>query len=61
MDDLEKVQRSDMIDCIKREIGMRKRVYPRRVDLGQMTQEKADREVVVMEAILALLSGPSLL
>lgn len=39
--------------CIERELKMRRRVYPRWVEAGRMTQAKADEEVAVMEAILA--------
>lgn len=39
--------------AIEREIKMRRRVYPRWVDKGTMTQTQADREIAVMEAILA--------
>ena len=40
------------IACIKREIAMRQRVYPRWVDTGKMKQEKADHEIDAMLAIL---------
>ncbi len=36
---------------IEREIGMRKRVYPREVQGGRMTQAEADRRLSIMEAI----------
>lgn len=39
--------------CLEREIKMRRRVYPRWVADGRMTQAKADEEIAVMEAILA--------
>ncbi len=39
--------------AIEREIKMRKRVYPRWVSEGRMKAEDADREIRVMEAILA--------
>ena len=52
---------TDMIACAKRELLMRKRVYPRRVEAGRMTQAEADKELAVMAAILARLEGPSLL
>jgi hypothetical protein len=38
---------------LERELALRVRVYPRRVEAGAMTQEKADREIAVMEAVLA--------
>ena len=47
------VTRHDKAACIRRELGYRKRVYPRWVEVGKMTKAQADREVAVMEAILA--------
>ena len=38
-------------DCAVRELAMRRRVYTRWVSLGKMTQEKADREIALMQAI----------
>jgi polyhydroxyalkanoate synthesis regulator phasin len=43
------------IACVRREIGMRKRVYPGWVQRGKMTQEEADRQIEVMEAVQATL------
>lgn len=40
-------------EAVEREVGMRRRVYPRWVELRRMTQEKADREIAIMEAIAA--------
>ncbi|MBP6444807.1 MAG: hypothetical protein KA267_12340 [Gemmatimonadales bacterium] len=37
--------------CAERELAMRKRVYPRWVSAGKMTQAAADREIAAMEAI----------
>lgn len=42
----------DKIRCLKREIAMRERAYPRWVEGGRMTQAEADREIAVMKAIL---------
>lgn len=39
------------LSCIEREIKMRRRVYPRWVSDGRMTQAKADDEIKTMEAI----------
>lgn len=41
------------IEALKRELGFRRSVYARRVSDGKMTQAKADKEIGVMEAILA--------
>ena len=40
---------------VEREITMRRRVYPRRVEAGQMTQAAADRQIATMEAAAATL------
>ncbi len=42
----------DQIASVQREIGMRRTVYPRRVQSGQMKQAAADREIAAMEAVL---------
>jgi hypothetical protein len=42
----------DLIKCAIREAGMRKRVYPKWVSDGRMTQDKADWETECMEAIV---------
>jgi hypothetical protein len=47
----EKITFSDKEACAKRELDMRRRVYPRRVADGKMKQTDADRETEVMEAI----------
>ncbi len=43
---------ADKIACLRRELAMRRRVYPRQVGRGQMTQAEADREIGLIEAIL---------
>lgn len=40
------------IKCIKRELALRARVYPRLVKQGKMSQELADREVLLMGSVL---------
>jgi hypothetical protein len=47
----------EQIACVKREIEMRRRVYPRWVQEGKMKQAKADAEIEAMEAVLATLRG----
>lgn len=37
--------------CALREVSQRNRVYNRLVDQQKMTQEKADREIAMMQAI----------
>ena len=43
----------DKADEAKREVAMRRRVYPRWVQDGRMKQADADRKIAVMEAIAA--------
>lgn len=40
------------VACLRREIAMRKRVYPKWVDQGRMHQVDAEREIAVIQAIL---------
>lgn len=46
---------ADLLACAEREVSMRKRVYPRWVEIGRLTQAKADHEIACMQAIAALL------
>jgi hypothetical protein len=46
---------SELVECARREVTQRRRVYPRLVENGRMTQEKADRETAMMVAIAELL------
>ena len=55
------ITRDMKISALKRELHMRGRVYPHRVAEGRMTQADADREIAVMQAILADYEGPDLL
>lgn len=45
----------EMIRCVKREINYRKWVYPKRVQAGNMTQDKADKEIHLMAAVYTAL------
>jgi hypothetical protein len=45
--------KTDKAAAIRRELGYRRRAYPRWVVEGRMKQEKADHEIAVFEAILA--------
>ena len=47
----------EQIACVEREIAMRERVYPGWVRAGRMTQQKADREIETMRAVLATVRG----
>ena len=46
---------AEQIAAVKREIGLRERVYPSQVAKGRMKQETADRELAVMRSVLATL------
>lgn len=46
----------EQIAEVRREIAMRKRVYPRRTDEGKMKKEQADLQILMMEAVLQTLS-----
>lgn len=43
---------AEKIACIRREIGMRQRVYPRWIELERITKVKADHEIACMQAVL---------
>ena len=45
------------IAAVKREVAMRRAVYPKRVADKTMTQEKADWQIAVMSAVLETLEG----
>lgn len=45
------------IECVRREVNMRRRVYPRWVAAGKMSQAKAAEEIEVMEAVHAHLES----
>lgn len=43
---------ANKLACAKRELEMRKRVYPRWTETGNMTSDKAAHEIAVMQAIV---------
>lgn len=43
------------IECVEREISMRRKVYPRFVAMKKMSQAKADAELAAMQAVLETL------
>lgn len=45
------VSDTDKLRCVEREIAFRKRVYPRQVKAGIMTQRSAEYEIRMMESI----------
>ena len=42
--------------CVRRELGMRRFVYPQRIAAGKMTHAEAERETACMEAVLVTLT-----
>lgn len=47
----------DLLACAKRELALRKNVYPKWVKAGRYTADQARREVAMMEAIVEMLNG----
>jgi hypothetical protein len=41
----------ELVRCVRRELGQRRRVYRRLVANGKLSQEEADREIALMQAI----------
>jgi hypothetical protein len=52
MPELFPIPLAEQIKCVERELGFRRRVYPRRVAALNMTQAKADEEIGRMTAVL---------
>ncbi|MFN3349086.1 hypothetical protein [Pseudorhodoplanes sp.] len=48
---------AEQIACVRREIGMRERVYPKWVSAGRMKAETAERELRAMMAVMATLTA----
>lgn len=53
----EEITLTEQINCVKRELSKRHGFYPRWVDMGKMTQKKADFEISAMQAVLRTLEG----
>lgn len=49
----EKFTAADKLRCAERELRQRRRVYPRLIQSGRMTEAEAARETACMEAIAA--------
>lgn len=47
----------EQIKEVRREIGLRRRVYPQFVASGRITQAKADKQMAAMEAVLETLEA----
>lgn len=52
MSDLFSVSIDEEILCVRRELAMRERVYPRFVADGRMKPDRAEREIATMRSIL---------
>jgi hypothetical protein len=57
MADLLPITMADRLACVDRELALRRRVYPRWVAAGRMTQAKADREIELMQAVRDAIDG----
>lgn len=44
-----------LLVCAKRELGYRRRVYPRLVNLERMSKDKMEHEIACMERIVEIL------
>lgn len=42
----------DQVKCVRRELGMRHRVYAKWVEGKRMTQDAANKEIEAMQAVL---------
>ena len=51
-EDLSDVTMAEEIACVKRELAMRERAYPKWVASGRMKPEEAERETRRMRAVL---------
>jgi hypothetical protein len=47
-----KITLDDLIECVRREIAFRKRVYKRMVAFENMDPQAAEREIFLMNAVL---------
>ena len=59
--DTEPVSLDDQVWCVVRELSLRERVYPRLVARGKMKQPVADRELMLMRAVLGTLQAQRIL
>lgn len=46
---------AEQVECVERELRMRRQAYPRWVANGKMSQKKMDYEIAAMEAVLRTL------
>lgn len=46
---------ADLVECAKRELALRQRVYPKWIASGKLDPRKADHEIECMQAIASRL------
>lgn len=46
----------EQVNCVRREIALRRNVYAKRIEAGKLTQEAATRELTLMQAVLVTLT-----
>lgn len=46
---------TEQISCVRREIGLREKVYPRFVEQKHMSQTESTRQLIAMRAVLMTL------
>ena len=51
MNDEHQYTDEEKYECARREVKMRRKVYPRWIAMGKMGQEDAMRQIAIMEAI----------
>ncbi len=51
MQDISPTPMADQIACVRRELALRKNVYPKWVKNGRMTQLTADKEINALQAV----------
>src|ERR1041384_6141707 len=54
--ELSAIQLEQQLQCVQREVQMRRRVYPKLVATGRLTQAQADRELHTMQAVAETLA-----
>lgn len=59
-DDLFGYTREVLADCARREVAMRRSVYPRMINEGSLPSKRAAREIEMMQTIADLLSQKEL-
>jgi hypothetical protein len=45
----------ELVECAEREVRLRRRVYPNRIETGRMSPALAERQIAMMEEIAARL------